>query len=55
MRWDRISVLIEKLQEDLVQQGYESAILACSSINVGADTSTLIRHKIRPYESRQVW
>lgn len=55
MRWDRINVLIEKLQEDLVQQGYERAILKYLSINAGTGTSTLTRHRMRSCEPRQVW
>ena len=30
MRWDRISVLLAKLEEDLIQQGYE---FCCRSLD----------------------
>jgi hypothetical protein len=41
MRWDRIGVLIEKMQDDLIQQGFERAIFKSPFTNVHADTSTL--------------
>jgi hypothetical protein len=53
MRWDRISVLIEKMQEDLVQQGYERAIFKNLCTDMLADTSTSTQHRIRPYIYRQ--
>jgi len=53
MRWDRISILIEKMEEELVQQGYERVILKCLSINANVDTSTLTWPRILSCETRQ--
>lgn len=41
MRWDRINILIEKMQEDLLRQGYGVVIDTNSSVQWSLAISTL--------------